>query len=350
MCLHCCDNCQGDVMSNLPLPIQAIAKAEKNFKSIAKDRNTQLIWEVEAGYARQIINEKDLTYKTAMSNPNSLRDAIINISAVGLSLNKALAYAYLVPRDNQICLDISYKGLVKLATDSGSIKWAKAELVYSNDNFKYNGVHELPIIECDPFGDRGEIVGVYCIAKTSDNDYLVDTMSLKEVNDVKNISKAKNSKYSWSGAFFGEMAKKTIIKRASKSWPKTDKNHLQEAIHIINEHEGLEEKEYATPQIKDKFEHLFAGNHSLEMWIFQQSSVTNDQWGELCKSFPTEKTKCKKQLDEMISQGRAIFQDVYDEWIDCINRGDELGQKELEEQINPHGLEMLKTRKTALQQ
>ena len=335
-------------MSNLPVPIQAIAKAEKNFKSIAKDRNTKLIWEVEAGYARQIINEKDFTFKTAMANPDSLRDAIINVSAVGLSLNKALAYAYLVPRDNQICLDISYKGLVKLATDSGSIKWAKAELVYSNDNFKYNGINELPEIECDPFSDRGELVGVYCIAKTSDNDYLVDTMSINEVTEIKNKSMGGTSKYSPWVNFFGEMAKKAIIKRASKSWPKTDKNHLQEAIHIINEHEGLEEKEHVTPQIKAKFEHLFAGSHSLEMWIFQQSSVTNEQWGELCKSFPTEKTKCKKLLDEMISQGRGIFQNVFDEWIDCINREDELGQKELEEQICFQGLEMLNTRKEAL--
>ena len=36
------------------------------------------------------------------------------------------------------------------------------------------------------------------------------------------------------------MAKKTIIKRASKTWPQSDKNdRLAQAINVLNQHEGF---------------------------------------------------------------------------------------------------------------
>ena len=90
----------------------------------------------------------------------------------------------------------------------------------------------------NPFSDRGATVGVYCVAKTFDGDFLVDVMSVEEI--VK-IRKAAKQDYVWS-AWPDEMAKKAIIKRASKQWPKTDRHdRLDRAIAVVNEYEGSED-------------------------------------------------------------------------------------------------------------
>ena len=125
-----------------------------------------------------------------------------------------------------------------MAVASGSIRWAKAELVRERDEFVMNGLDKLPTHNFNPFAkDRGEIVGVYCVAKTADGDYLTDTMGIEEVNDIRDRSTAwkawiaKQKKCPWV-TDYGEMVRKTIIKRASKYWPKTDR--LDAAIHNLN--------------------------------------------------------------------------------------------------------------------
>jgi recombinational DNA repair protein RecT len=178
--------------------------------------------------------------------------AMANVANVGLSLNPATKYAYLVPRDGAIQLDISYIGLIKIATDAGSIKWARADVVREGDNYVSRGVCEVPIHEKPKnFGRRGDVLGVYCIAKTWDGDYLVEEMDIDAINEIRETSKAKNSQYSPWNTFFTEMCKKTVIKRASKTWPKTDRmERLDNAIHVINEHEGLVEELPSETQYK----------------------------------------------------------------------------------------------------
>jgi recombination protein RecT len=199
-------------------------------------------------FAMQAIQKNDYIYGIANSAPDSVRNAVINVASIGLSLNPATAYAYLVPRDRRICLDISYQGLIKIATDTGSIRWAKAELVYTNDHFMYKGIAVLPEHSFNPFGDRGDFAGVYCVAKTSDGDFLVETMTAEQIHDIRNKSEAYKSfakgtakQCPWVD-FFGEMTKKTCIKRASKTWPKSQRgDRLQTAISILNENgEGID--------------------------------------------------------------------------------------------------------------
>ena len=62
------------------------------------------------------------------------------------------------------------------------------------------------------------------------------------MNESATIKYAKNEKDKekspWS-RYFGEMAQKACIKRASKTWPKTDKHErIQRAVEIINQSEG----------------------------------------------------------------------------------------------------------------
>lgn len=216
-------------MSNLAVIEQDIYGAKDSFVSVLTDQS--LNFEREAGFAMQAIQASDFALKMAINNRQSVINAVTNIAAIGISLNPAKKQAYLVPRDKKICLDISYMGLMDLAMSTGSIRWAQAELVYQNDTFALNGMDKPPTHSFNPFSkDRGEVVGVYVVVKTSDGDYLTETMSADEVNAVRNRSTAKNN-----GPWVtdtGEMWKKTCVKRAYKYWPKTER--LDQAIHYLN--------------------------------------------------------------------------------------------------------------------
>jgi recombination protein RecT len=197
--------------------INLVKQQEPKFRQLDKANGNLLDFERECLFARQQLLKNDFTLKIAASNPNSLQGAILNVAAIGISLNPAQQHAYLVPRDGAICLDISFRGLTYLATESGAIKWAKVELVYEADTFAWRGPAEMPLHEADPFSERGEIKGGYCIAKLPDDSVMVEVMPVAEIYKIRNTSKAYQAK---KGPWFDyeeEMMKKTILKRASKS-------------------------------------------------------------------------------------------------------------------------------------
>ncbi|MHB1141430.1 MAG: recombinase RecT [Sulfuricaulis sp.] len=216
----------------------AIADAKERFFKV---NSAQLDYQAEALFALQVCQNNQFLADVANQNPLSLRMAVANVAAIGLSLNPALGYAFLVPRDGKVILDVSYRGLIKIATDIGSIKWAKAELVYERDRFRYRGPAQMPEHKCDPFEeDRGEFRGAYCIARTPDGEVLVETIKASELDNIRDCSAAytKSKSGPWV-SFPGEMCKKSCIKRASKTWPKTPQdNRLAEALRILNEDNG----------------------------------------------------------------------------------------------------------------
>lgn len=194
-------------------------------------------WAKESQFAIQYFQKNDFLAKTALSNPTSAQNAIINVAAIGITLNPASKLAYLVPRDGMVCLDISYMGLLHIAMESGVISWGQAKLVHANDTYESNGLDKAPTHKYNAFGDRGEIVGVYCTVKTPAGDYLTEEMSLAEIEAVRKTSKAAFSdKGPWVN-YWNEMARKTVVKRASKYWPKASR--LDSAIHVLNEEEGI---------------------------------------------------------------------------------------------------------------
>lgn len=200
-------------------------------------------WDREKQFAIQAFQSNDYLAKIALNNQISAQNAIINVAAIGITLNPAQKLAYLVPRNGGICLDISYMGLMHLAMETGSIRWGQSVIVYSNDKFKRVGIDKAPLHEVDEFGDRGEPVGVYCVVKTSDGDYLTETMKRDDIIKIRDRSQGfksgKNSPWLTDEL---EMWRKTVVKRASKYWPKVERlNNAIEYINTNNE-EGFEKE------------------------------------------------------------------------------------------------------------
>jgi recombination protein RecT len=227
---------------------QIVMMAGPDFNQLAKIHGA-VNFQKEASFALQILKGNDYLAGVAMGDPDSLKSAILNVASIGLSLSPVFKHAYLVPRNKKVCLDISYRGLIQLAVDVGSIKWAKAEIVCEKDVFKLRGLGQEPVHEFEPFGEGGKVVGAYCVAKTHDGDYLTTTMTIGEIYSIRDRSESfKSGKGGPWTSDETEMIRKTVIRRAYKSWPLTNtRQRLDAAIDVSNEIDPID---FNTPQIE----------------------------------------------------------------------------------------------------
>lgn len=195
-----------------------------------------ITWQKEQQFAIQAFQKSEYLEKVAKANPTSAQNAIINVAAIGITLNPAAKLAYLVPRDGGVHLDISYMGLLHLAQVSGAIQWGQCKLVHANDTYRNIGVDKEPDHVYEAFAkpdDRGLVVGGYCTVKTAQGDYLTEEMTVDEINSIMRRSQSfKSGKSSPWKTDWHEMARKTIVKRGSKYWPRCER--LDNAIHHLN--------------------------------------------------------------------------------------------------------------------
>lgn len=299
--------------------IDIVKRQESKFMELDAANGSLVDFQQECLFARQQLLKNEFTLKTAANNPNSLQGAILNVAAIGISLNPASQHAYLVPRDGAICLDISYRGLSKIATDAGAIKWAKVELVYENDKFSWRGPAEAPMHEADPFSDRGDVKGGYCIAKLPDGEILTEVMPVDEINKIRDTSKAYQSKKGPWINWYEEMAKKTILKRAYKSWPQTpNRRRVDLAVEALHQSEGTA----FTIEQHAEFMELLRKGDALKFYMMRLS-LPDHVWIALYNSFDKgHKVEGKKQAAELETQGIAQFNDIKDAIHDAVASDD----------------------------
>lgn len=299
--------------------IDIVKRQESKFMELDAANGSLVDFQQECLFARQQLLKNEFTLKTAANNPNSLQGAILNVAAIGISLNPASQHAYLVPRDGAICLDISYRGLSKIATDAGAIKWAKVELVYEHDKFSWRGPAEAPMHEADPFSDRGDVKGGYCIAKLPDGEILTEVMPVDEINKIRDTSKAYQSKKGPWINWYEEMAKKTILKRAYKSWPQTpNRRRVDLAVEALHQSEGTA----FTIEQHAEFMELLRKGDALKFYMMRLS-LPDHVWIALYNSFDKgHKVEGKKQAAELETQGIAQFNDIKDAIHDAVASDD----------------------------
>lgn len=312
--------------------IEYVKKQEPKFRELNKASGNLVDFGKECLFARQQLLKNDFTLKVASENTDSLQAAILNVASIGITLNPASQHAYLVPRDGRICLDISFRGLVYLATDSGAIKWAKAELVYENDEFKWCGPSTVPLHEADPFAERGEIIGGYVIAKMPDGGIMVEVMPVAEINKVRDTSKAYQSKKGgpWID-WYEEMAKKTLIKRAYKSWPQTPaRRRLDSAVEVLHETEGTR---YTIEQ-HEQYMALLQAEEALKFYAMRVH-VGTDTWCALFNSFERgEKTKLKDKARQLESKGQEEWHQIKADLQEAVEADQEMRVREILDELD----------------
>ena len=161
----------------------------------------------------------------AQCTPDSFLGALMTASQLGLEPGP-LGEAYLVPFGRVVTFIPGYRGLVKLAWQSGQLKNIDAHVVYAGDAFDYEyGL--TPFLRHKPTRDaRGDVTDVYAVATLQNGGSAFVVMSLEDVAAIR-----KRSRASSSGPWVTDweaMAKKTAVKQLIRWLP------LSTELHTLN--------------------------------------------------------------------------------------------------------------------
>jgi recombination protein RecT len=186
------------------------------------------------------------TPKLQECNRYSILAAMIQASTLGLDLAPALGEAYLIPRKNkdgvmEANFQPGYRGLAKLARNSGGCVYVKAMLVHTADIFHYEYRPDLEFRHVPHLGQgRGPTTHAYAVAKLPTGEHLIEVMDAEELEAIhqrsENYKNAQRYNQVESGPWVtdrGEMQKKTVLKRLCKSLPMSPE--LADAIAIDNQ-------------------------------------------------------------------------------------------------------------------
>lgn len=129
--------------------------------------------------------------------------------------------AYFIPYKTECQYQLGYKGILELAGRCGIT--ANAYAVFEGDEFKWiAGMDETLIHVPNLTADRRpeNLIAAYVIATLPDGKKRAEVMTRAEIDLVRDTKSqaASTGKSPWQTDYI-EMAKKTVIKRASKYWP-----------------------------------------------------------------------------------------------------------------------------------
>ena len=186
---------------------------------------------------RLMLTEAARTPKLLECSRDSVWGAVLQCAQLGLEPGGVLGQAYLVPFMNRKAgrlecqLIPGYKGLIKLAYQSGEVGAIRARIVREKDRFSYEyGINER--LEHVPYrgDDPGDMVAVYAVAKIKGIDepqFLV--IEAWEMGIIRSRSKSAND-----GPWVTdppEMWKKSALRRLCKLLPaSTEKDNLARAV------------------------------------------------------------------------------------------------------------------------
>lgn len=206
----------------------------------------------EANYAVQIAQKND---QLLSCSPKSVQDSVSNVALTGLSLNPVLGEAYLVPRRGQAVFHPGYKGLKRLALEAGICKAVWADVVWSKEVEEGRFVYEkgsTPVLEHKPIlhGDKGYIIGAYCVIQQEDGIKVFEYMSIEEIFAIakrgdmnSGAAKMEDLKGPWK-TDTAEQCKKTVMRRGLKGMPmgsrEKENERLQRALDLDNGASGIQ--------------------------------------------------------------------------------------------------------------
>lgn len=219
--------------------------------------------------------------------PETIVEAYIACAGMGLSLNPLHKHVYLIPRgvskgsDVKICYaSPSYMGMIHCAIESGHIRQFVAEVVFEGDHFNYRGPMQLPEHSAVLNNDKRQekhAIGVYTVARLHDGGIQVSYMDRVQILRARAMSDRPNALMWDEKAFWHEGWKKTAIRRAWKTLPRsTSMFHVEQTL---DEHEGIdfdslkdvtpaeEIPVVSTSQIRSLAKQIETAGHDPDKWL-----------------------------------------------------------------------------------
>ena len=188
---------------------------------------------------------------------SSIITAVIEAAQLGLEPTGSLSRAWLIAYNKNVGtkqnpkwakeaqLQIGYMGLVELALRSGRIRSAEARLVYEGDIFEVEFGTDQRIVHKPMFltSSPEKITLVYAVVWRMDSTWDIEVMRKDEIDGIRARSKSANHG-PWVSDY-GEMARKTVIRRLLKRQPLTVETI--DAIAKDDEIEYAQEAAYVAP-------------------------------------------------------------------------------------------------------
>lgn len=170
--------------------------------------------------------------KLLQCEPAAVFLEVAKAAALGLLLDPQLGEAYLITgwsKDGDVPqLRLGYRGLIKLARQSGEVASIYAHEVCDLDRFSVAlGTDKKLIHEPNYLTERGKVIMYYAVVHYRDGVSDFEPMSMKEILAIRDRSDAyrafkagKIKSTPWS-TDEGEMAKKTVLRRLLKRIPQS---------------------------------------------------------------------------------------------------------------------------------
>ena len=186
--------------------------------------------------------------KLQQCEAKSVLKAIGECARYGLEPNSPLSEAALVPYGNKVEFLIEYRGLLKLAWNSGLMKCIEYDKICEHDSYEYTKGFKS-VFEHKPLlvGDRGKTIAYYAYAEMISGGHAMVLMSTEEIRSHgKHFSKSyKFSSSPWQ-TDFDAMAIKTVLRQLlDKKVPKGGNSHaklMQEAVHSEDFPDSVKER------------------------------------------------------------------------------------------------------------
>lgn len=148
---------------------------------------------------------------------------------LGLSLNPTMGEADILSvwnnrlRANEAQFRPRYKGLMKLAMQSGEVTSIRSVIVHENDKFEVIEGLRRDLIHKPALKNRGDMTHVYCVWTLRGVDEpQFEVMDREQVYKIRGRSSSKNKDGNVVGPWVTdepEMWRKTVVRRASKYMP-----------------------------------------------------------------------------------------------------------------------------------
>lgn len=203
-----------------------LAERQNNPVAVIRQNLTQMAPELQAALPKHVTVEKfTRVAMTAIQNNPQLQNAdrrslfgsIVRLAQDGLLPDGREAAIVMFGQQAQAMPMIA--GVLKKLRQSGEIAKISAQVVHEHDEFSVSYGFDEDVTHRPPALDkpRGKAIGAYATAVLKDGSRLLEVMSLEEIEKVRAVSRAKGNG-PWV-AWWGEMARKTVMRRLSKRLP-----------------------------------------------------------------------------------------------------------------------------------
>jgi len=194
-------------------------------------------------FVRLALTEIQRTPALQECSPDSVFLACMEAARLG-AVPGTLGHGWLIPRNikgRMTCnFHPGYRLFVDLARRSGEVSSVEAHVVYEHDEFDLAyGTEPRLVHKPNLTADPGEAVGAYAVAHLKTGGVQVEFMPVREIEKAR--AAGMNKSPAWAN-WWSEMAKKVVLKRASKLWPLAveDQRALDSLVRVDTDAEVVE--------------------------------------------------------------------------------------------------------------